>query len=339
MGWTTRGTGRNYDSLTGSAALVGFFTKKVLTYISKNRKCRKCDRGHDSSDHDCRLNFEGSAKAMESAAAAHLATQNSIFDTCHVQLGIMIGDNDSSAIGSVRAASHHEVIKHSDKNHTSKGVVNELYKIKKNHKELTAGAIKYLQHCFNYCVAQNIGDPVEMGKGIRNIPSHCFNNHDNCGTWCGYHANPESYRHSAIGDGFVSEQLFDALRCIFDVVASRADRFAGVSSNVNESLNATIASKAPKMRFYGSTASSDARLACAINKKNSGEQYVHKMAEKLSLSPAKYTETYGLKVDLNASKRYLRSCSQEFKKRRLFLKAKKTDLQHKKERSEGSQTY
>lgn len=268
MGWSTRGTGRDYDSLTGSAALIGFFTKKVLSYTSKNRKCQKCDRGHDSSDHDCRLNFEGSAKAMESSAAAHLATENSIFDRCRVQLGIMIGDNDSSALGSVRATSQHEVIKHSDKNHTSKGVVNELYKIKKNHKELTPVAIKYLQRCFNYCVVQNVGDPVEMAKEIKNIPFHCFNKHENCGTWCGYHEDPTSYKHSVIGDGFVSEQLFDALRCIFDVVASTTNRFAaGVSSNVNESLNATIASKAPKSRFYGTTASSDARLACAINKK------------------------------------------------------------------------
>ncbi|XP_043285733.1 uncharacterized protein [Venturia canescens] len=179
---------------------------------------------------------------------------------------IMIGDNDSSAIASVRAASQHEVIKHSDKNNTSKGVVNELYKIKKNHKELTSVAIKYLQRCFNYCVAQNTDDAVRMAIAIKNIPYHCFNDHKNCGTWCRYSDDPESYAHSAIGHGFQSEQLFDALRCIFDVLASKTDRFAaGVSSNVNESLNSTIASKAPKSRLYGTTSSGDARLACAIS--------------------------------------------------------------------------
>jgi len=36
MGWTTRGTGRSYDSLTGSAALIGYFSKKVLSYVTKN---------------------------------------------------------------------------------------------------------------------------------------------------------------------------------------------------------------------------------------------------------------------------------------------------------------
>lgn len=32
MGWPTRGTGREYDSLSGTAALIGFFSKKVLAY-------------------------------------------------------------------------------------------------------------------------------------------------------------------------------------------------------------------------------------------------------------------------------------------------------------------
>ena len=43
------------------------------------------------------------------------------------------------------------------------------------------------------------------------------------------------------------------------------------SSNANESLNTIIASKAPKLRFYGGTLSYGARLAFAINKQNGGE--------------------------------------------------------------------
>ena len=118
MGWPTRGTGREYDSLSGAAAMIGFFSKKVLSYTSKNRKCRLCDLGYDPKDHDCRKNFDGSAKAMEPAAAAELANQNPIFEAFKVELGIMIEDNDSSSISAIRAGSNYEVIKHSDKNHT-----------------------------------------------------------------------------------------------------------------------------------------------------------------------------------------------------------------------------
>lgn len=56
MGWTTRGGGHSYDSLSGMAALIGFFTKKILIYACLNRKCRRCDLQHDPKDHDCRKN-------------------------------------------------------------------------------------------------------------------------------------------------------------------------------------------------------------------------------------------------------------------------------------------
>ena len=94
-----------------------------------------CDLGHDRKDLDCRLNFEGSSKSIQPAAVAQLANQNEIFKASNVELGIMIGDNDSSSISAIRASCNHEVIKHSDKNRTSKGVTNELYKIKKEHRK------------------------------------------------------------------------------------------------------------------------------------------------------------------------------------------------------------
>ncbi|XP_043471058.1 uncharacterized protein LOC122504185 [Leptopilina heterotoma] len=115
--------------------------------------------------------------------------QNKHFDTntkavmdANLQVGIVIADNDSSSICAIRNASEHEVVKQADKNHTSKGVVNELYKIQKKHKELTAVTIKYLQRCFSYCVSQNKGNSRNMAEAIKNIPHHCFNDHVNCGT-------------------------------------------------------------------------------------------------------------------------------------------------------------
>lgn len=138
----TRGTGRTYDSLSGTGALIGYFSKKVIACVTLNRKCAKCDRGHSSDDHDCRLNFVGSAKAMEPHAAVVLTKDNPILRACNIEVGIFIADNDSSSICAVRTANNHEVLKQSDKNHTCKGVVGELYEISENFKELTT--IQYL---------------------------------------------------------------------------------------------------------------------------------------------------------------------------------------------------
>ena len=110
-----------------------------------------------------------------------------------------------------------------------------------------------------------------MTKAIEKIPYHAFNIHSNCGSWCTYESDPNNYVHVNIGDGFSDINLFEALKTIFNNLASKCSQFVGgSSSNPNESLNAMIVIKAPKSRLYGKTASGDARVACAINKKNKG---------------------------------------------------------------------
>ena len=340
MGWTTRGTGRTYDSLSGTAALIGFFTKKVISYVTLNRKCKMCDlassRECPVKEHDCRLNFAGSAKAMEPKAAVELINNNPILMEANLEIGIIIADNDSSSICAVRNAINYEIIKQADKNHTSKGVVNELYKLKRNYKELTGTAIKYLQRCFNYSVSQNENNSIAMAKSIQNIPYHCFNQHQNCGAWCNFHMNPDTYSHSTIGDGFKNEKLFDALKCLFNTLASKTNRFAaGASSNPNESLNAMIVSKAPKSRMYGMSASGDMRTACAMNKKNDGESFIVDVHKNCTVSPGKHTAKFSTKMDKFAKKRYEKSLTSNFKRRRLDLKKQKTELRNKQEILEG----
>lgn len=88
---------------------------------------------------------------------------------------------------------------------------------------------------------------------------------------------------------------------------------AGASSNVNDSLNATIVSKAPKSRIYGMTPSGDFRVACAMNKKNEGEEYVVELAKTLNLSPGTYTKKQANKIDSFSKKRFARAGTREFK--------------------------
>jgi hypothetical protein len=133
---------------------------------------------------------------MEPYAAEQLVSNNQVFVECNIEVGGVGADNDSSAIKAMRDACNHEIVKHSDKNHTSKGVVNELYRMKNSHKELNGKEIAYLKKCFNYCLAQCKGDSEVMANALRNIPYHCYNIHDNCGSWCGYRQNPDTYTHS-----------------------------------------------------------------------------------------------------------------------------------------------
>lgn len=170
MGWPTKGSGRSYDSLSGTAGLIGYFSKKILSQVVLNRKCRKCDLGCSKDKHDCRPNFEGSAKAMEPKAATLLVGDNDILSKCNVQLCIFVGDNDSCAINAARNAVNYETVKFDDLNHTGKGVTSELYKYIKSFEELTATTIQYLGKCFKYSVTQNVGNELKISEAIKNIP-------------------------------------------------------------------------------------------------------------------------------------------------------------------------
>ena len=77
-------------------------------------------------------------------------------------------------------------------------------------------------------MSQNAGDSMEMAAAIKNIPCHCDNDHSNSGSWSGYQHNPETYQHSVIDSGFKDEKSFDALKCLFNCLARKTDRFAAV---------------------------------------------------------------------------------------------------------------
>ena len=67
-GWQKRGTGKNYNSLSGVGHIFGTQTKKVLAYSAKQKQCRICDVakriGQPVRMHDCCRNWCKSAKAI-----------------------------------------------------------------------------------------------------------------------------------------------------------------------------------------------------------------------------------------------------------------------------------
>ncbi|XP_011858949.1 PREDICTED: uncharacterized protein LOC105556464, partial [Vollenhovia emeryi] len=336
MGWSKRGAGRSYDSLNGFGAIVGAKTGLVLDYATCNRKCKQCDMGHDPTNHDCRKNFWGSAKAMEPHVAQNLVNNSTILKSQNVEVGILIGDDDSSTIAACRSTSSHPIVKFSDTNHTSGGVTKELYKISNKHKELIKDAIVYLHRCFTYAMKTNKGNSTAMAQAIQCIPYHAFNDHSKCGTWCGFVKNPENYDHTIIPGGFHDKKLFEDLKNIFDRLAANAEKFsAGVSSNVNESLNASMASKAPKSRCYSLTASSDYRFASTIAQKNEGEHFIENVFKSAGMSPGKHHYRHAQRVQRTVIDRRRRILTPEYKKRRLALKKTRTALRHRREDREG----
>lgn len=253
MAWSQRSNGYLYDSLNGYACLIGMQTKKVVDFVSLNRKCEQCEideKLETVTEYDCRLNFWGSAKAMEPRAAVMLVVESKLLQETNTEVGVFSADNDSCSISAIQAAASHMIIKQSDMNHTKKGVGNLLYELRTKaaadpDHELDNDMIKHFKRCFSYAVHQNVGNLENMQAALKNIPSHAYGNHENCGSWC--KASQENYVSTLIKN----PELFKELKKIFDKLADNASKFLmAASTQINESLNNSMCSKSLKKRLH-----------------------------------------------------------------------------------------
>ncbi|XP_051157864.1 uncharacterized protein LOC127279510 [Leptopilina boulardi] len=303
MGWSKRGNGRSYDSLNGYDAIIGFFTGKILDYRTRNRKCRKCDLGHSVSDHDCRKNYHGSAKAMEADVGEELINRSNILKRKNLNVKVVIGDEDSTTMAAVNNANL--------KNNVSK----KVYKLAD------------MNHC-----KQNA---VNLASAVRSIPDHLINRHQNCGAWC----RTKNKKKSGVStQKFVitDERLHSELQTIFNVYADNASKYCvPASSQANESLNSIISHQLPKNKSYSTTNSADFRVASAIAVKNEGNSYLADVRTRLGLPKGEHCEKYCKELDNTRAKQSVKSKTYEFKKRRLELTENRVNLRKKLESQEG----
>ena len=153
-GWQKRGSGRSYNSMSGHAALIGCETGKIVSYTSRSRNCAQCD-SNSEKPHDCRLNWQGSAKAMEGDMAVELVKNISKAD---VKLNAIVADDDASSIAKIRQAVDPNIQKFSDVNHRRGNVKTDLYKLKSVHRSMNTKTINYICHCFCTAIYTNKND-------------------------------------------------------------------------------------------------------------------------------------------------------------------------------------
>ena len=168
--------------------------------------------------------------------------------------------------------------------------------------------------------------------------------HSNCDpTWCRFHQDPLGYTHHELpyGKDLHGKALKEALESIMneyttDIVLTKLAPC--LNSQRNESLNGTIGSKNPKIRYYGGSESSDFRIACGVAQRNEGHQYISKTLESLGITPGHYCCTYHTNLDKKQENDNIRKAKPEFKIKRRKLFQDKCSKQAKKELKENA-TY
>lgn len=342
--WGQRGNGYKYDSLNGFCTMIGYKTDKVLDFCTKNRKCKTCDINRKlgvKKEHDCRLNHHGTARAMEAEGAVQLMAKSEILKEADAEVGVFIGDNDSSALSALEEVLGHPIIKQCDINHSKKGVSKMLYKIRENKSidlegELTHDAISYLKDSFAIAVKKNKNNKAGMEKDIRNLPDHVFDKHENCGSFCKFDKEKDDYDNSR---HMKNPVLYQHVKKLFSDLANNAGKFVlAASSNTNESINNSMASYCPKSHSYSTTESADFRFACTVAHKNLGKDYILRVLEKMNLSYSKKLVYYCNSAKKKAIKRLQRETDPRTKALRKLNGLKKQQLKNRKEKA-SKDTY
>ncbi|XP_077273314.1 uncharacterized protein LOC143903538 [Temnothorax americanus] len=227
--------------------------------------------------------------------------KNPDFKKAGIRIGTLIGDEDSSTIAAVQRETSHRVVKWSNSNHVRKKFIGKLYKLANTHRELDRGSvIPYLKRCFNYALDQNKEYTEATTKALLSIAEHIFGSYSNCGTWCEAKDNPEYvFKSLPKGKPLFSKSLQTALHGVLMEFTSRVLKVApGGSSQLNESFNHMVATRALKSRHYASSRSILLQVAAAVCQKNFGPKHIIDVRVEAGLPPGTIAEEYRLRREV-----------------------------------------
>ena len=338
--WQKRGSQRSYSSLSGFTSAIGKKTRKVVHFSSRMKQCRICWKASQENKiprkHSCRVNWHGSAKAMEPDMFVEMIKDST---SQGIKIGKIAGDDDNTGINRIRKEGNVEIVKESDKNHVRKNITKRIYALSSVHKSLSKKVIGAITKNFNYMLQQNQGNPSGISNGLIAVVEHMFGNHSSCKEWCGYLQDPEKYKHCNLpyGKDLSDEALHKSLTEIFSSLDANKLAFLS-STQSNESFNNTVASKAPKARHYSSSSSLQYRICAGVSQKNEGHGYMTEVHKAAGLSPGVSAKKRGLHLDEYQKQRQKSQGSVAYKRRRLVLKSERNSKESSAEVREGD-TY
>lgn len=323
MSWRKRG--KAYDSSSGMGSAIGLKTEKVIAYATRNLQCRTCEQAEESQSsvttHDCRRNYEGSSKSMDSNVAIQMFNEAPLQG---MRFSTYVGDEDSTTESRLKILVDYDIEKCT--------LSSRLYGMKGKVKGMSGPVITYVQKCFGYAIKQNQNDAPKLKQSLELIIPHAFGDHDGCKdvTWCKFKDDPQNYVHLDLPGGKdlqgedLRSALDDAMKPFLCEEAVKKLGHVG-STQRNKSLNGVIGFKNPKLRHYGGSESADFRTASGVAQFNDGHGYITDVCNELNLAPSKVSSEYVERVEAKRKNAKARRCTQVYKSRRnQFFKKSKT---------------
>jgi hypothetical protein len=120
-------------------------------------------------------------------------------------------------------------------------------------------------------------DHVQLKENLNAIPDHVFGDHANCGDWCKYKQDPDTYKPKNLPYNryLTGNELCLDLKTVFHTFSNNSEKLINIgSTQSNESFNKTVASRNPKSHFYSGSESTSFRVASAVAQKNTGTGFI-----------------------------------------------------------------
>ncbi|XP_034944842.1 uncharacterized protein [Chelonus insularis] len=316
-----RGTGRSYNSLSAHSSMYGHYSKKLMGVAINTSRCSFCEHDHPLSDHYCKRNWAGSAKAMEPDMAIQLIVHNRLLQEQNAYVSVLIGDDDSSTLAAVKRNSNYVIGKWSDLNHATKGFTSALYSMK-----VLRSLITYFSQRFSTAIKRNKDNSENVRAASLNVVNHAYGEHGKCDDECPYRNIKGNYAHLSILNKkpLADVELRVFLAQLFVRYANVAEKLAPCgSTQINESFNNCMSSKNAKSRHYAASSSLHLRVLAAAGQNCVGTQYVIDVYNKWNYSPETETKRYREAKDRKRKAKSEEMKTVAFKRRRLFNKKKR----------------
>ena len=120
MTWVGKGGGRAYNSRSEHGVLIGTESEKILIYGTRISNCKQCEVNKVTGrmkDHDCRMNWGGSSKAMESDLAVDMLVSGT---PEKARISKIIMYENLTTMAKIKKSMSHEVTKEIGINHAKK---------------------------------------------------------------------------------------------------------------------------------------------------------------------------------------------------------------------------
>lgn len=261
--WCKRSYRTNYNALSGVAAIVGFYTRKVLFLAVRNKYCKICDDAARINspvrEHACSKNWNKNSTSMEASIIVEgFLSSESMYN---VRFAKLIADGDSSVYKKILDANPYKNLKVEKiecRNHLLRNYARKLKELattsdgRKNPIHLRrhiGNKILKLRTCVVKAIEYRNKETTSwqtkvqnLKKDIENSPSHCFGEHTKCKE-LGYFCDGEAKGNEKnLIPEMKETPIYDKLTDIVRSLASFSNSLIyNVDSNSVEQYNAVIA--------------------------------------------------------------------------------------------------